>query len=134
MEAHYRPLPGKDPISGGELYIAELRSLDDSVTIRGKFAMPRFHSLDAEQMQFLETFIRCRGMFNSVERELGISYPTVRGRLDSLITALGLTPANPPAKKAVSEDRQRILDQLETGEITPDEAKKKLRQEAGGAR
>jgi len=135
MEAPFRAMPGKDPITGGELYISELRTLDDSVTIRGRFEMPKFHGLDHEQIQFLETFIRCRGMFNSVERELGISYPTVRGRLDSLITALGLTPAVAPTKKgAVSEERQRILDQLEAGEISADEAKVQLRQEAGGKR
>jgi len=56
---------------------------------RGSFALGRFHHLTVEQLEFLETFIKARGNFKDVERELGISYPTVRSRLDAMIRALG---------------------------------------------
>ena len=130
MEKHkLHPIPPKDPVSGGELYISELSSEESGITLRGKFEIPKYAKLDPEQARFLETFLRCRGMLNSVERELGISYPTVRSRLDSLLDALGLPPIKeePGTRKEKIADRRKILDQLERGEITPEEAKAKLR-------
>jgi len=127
------PIPHKDPVSGGELYISELANDDSGVRIKGRFEIPRYAKLEPEQAKFLETFLRCRGMLNSMERELGISYPTVRARLDSLLDALGLPPVKEEVglkKEKIAERRRKILDQLEKGEITPEEAKAKLR---GGA-
>lgn len=124
------PIPPRDPVTGGELVITELSNPESGVTIRGRFAVPRYSRLDAEQAKFLETFLRCRGMLNSVERELGMSYPTVRARLDALLEALELAPIkeeNGNRREKVAERRQKILDQLERGEITPSEAKAKLR-------
>lgn len=123
------PIPPKDPVSGGELYISELTSEESGITLRGKFEIPKYAKLEPEQSRFLETFLRCRGMLNSVERELGISYPTVRSRLDALLDALDLPPIKdePGTRKEKIADRRKILDQLERGEITPEEAKAKLR-------
>ena len=123
------PIPPKDPVSGGELYISELSSEESGITLRGKFEIPKYAQLDPEQARFLETFLRCRGMLNSVERELGISYPTVRSRLDALLDALDLPPIKDESgtRKEKIADRRKILDQLEKGEITPEEAKAKLR-------
>ena len=70
--------------------ITELQGVESGVTLRGRFALPRYAGLSADQGRFLETFLRCRGMLNSVERELGISYPTARGRLDAVLKALDL--------------------------------------------
>ena len=88
--ARAHPLPAKDPISGGPLVITEVEAVESGVTIRGRFEVPRFASLSPDQSRYLETFLRCRGMLNSVERELGISYPTARARLDAVLRALGL--------------------------------------------
>ncbi len=98
------------------------------MTIRGRFEISKYAKLDREQAKFLETFLRCRGMLNSVEKELNISYPTVRARLDSLLDALDLTPKKDDANKRekIAERKRRILEQLEKGEITPDEAKEKM--------
>ncbi len=84
------PLPARDPVSGGALVITELHGLETGITIRGRFEMPRFAQLSGDQARYLETFLRCRGMLNSVERELGISYPTARARLDAVLRALDL--------------------------------------------
>ena len=81
-------IPHKDPVSGGELFISELTSEETGITIRGNFEIPRYAKLDTEQLDFLEVFLRCRGMLNGVERELGISYPTARARLDTLLGAV----------------------------------------------
>lgn len=125
-------LPSVDPISGGELYISELTCDDSGVSIRGSFEIPRYARLDAEQAKFLETFLRCRGVINAMERELGISYPTVKARLDGLLQALDLTPVkeDAPRKDKSAETKRTILDQLERGEITADEAKARLKEVA----
>ena len=121
-------IPARDPVSGGPLYISELSGVDSGITIRGRFEIPRYARLDADQAEFLETFLRCRGMLNSVERELNISYPTVRARLDALLEALDLTPAKDEngKREKSTEKKRKILEQLENGEISPDEAKQRL--------
>ena len=122
-------IPHTDPVGGGDLYVSELTSDKSGVTIRGKFAIPSYSKLDAEQSKFLETFLRCRGVISSVERELGISYPTVRARLDSLLESLDLAPApeEKPKRDRSIEKKRRVLEQLERGEITAAEAKEKIR-------
>ncbi len=121
-------MPPRDPVSGGELYISELACDDSGVTIRGRFEVPRYSKLDADQQAFLETFLRCRGMLSSVEREMGISYPTVRARLDGLLETLGLTPAKEDVSKRerVDEQRHKVLEELERGDISVEDAKKRL--------
>jgi len=124
----FHKLPPRDPVSGGELYISELASDESGVTIRGRFEVPRYARLEADQQVFLETFLRCRGMLNSVEKELGISYPTVRARLDALLEALNLGPVKEetPPQETMAERKASILEQLERGEITAVEAKQRL--------
>lgn len=120
-------IPHKDPVSGGELFISELTSEETGITIRGTFEIPKYARLDAEQLEFLEIFLRSRGMLNGVERELGISYPTAKARLDNLLNLLGLIPYETKEKTDKhSTKRKHILEQLENGEITADEAKRKL--------
>jgi hypothetical protein len=123
-------LPTKDPISGGELHVSEVACDASGIAIKGRFEIPRYARLDAEQNKFLETFLRCRGVLNAVERELGISYPTVRARLDSLLQALDLTPVKEESPKKSAEKKRAILDQLEKGEITTEEAKARLKEVA----
>lgn len=118
-----------DPVSGGELYVSELANDESGIAIRGKFEIPRWAKLTEEQEQFLETFLRCRGMINSVEKELGISYPTVKSRLESLLAALELSPVKEEGvkKDKSAEKKAKILEQLEKGEISAAQAKEKLR-------
>jgi hypothetical protein len=126
------PLPFKDPVTGGDLYVSELQSDASGISMRGRFEIPRYARLDAEQARFLETFLRCRGVITAMERELGISYPTVRARLDGLLQALDLTPVKEDAarKDRGAESKKAILDQLERGEITPEEAKALMKEVA----
>lgn len=122
----FHPIPARDPVTGGELYISELAGEESGITIRGRFEVPRYARLDAEQQRFLETFLRCRGMLNSVEREMKMSYPTVRARLDSLLEALELLPIREEPKKDKSDGKRKVLEELESGEITAEEAKARL--------
>ena len=123
-----RQMPFFDPLSGAQLYVSELTCDDSGIVIRGRFEIPRIAALDEDQASFLETFLRCRGMLNSVEKELGISYPTARARLDTVLGTLGLSPFKEDGQKRskIAEKKHKILDQLEKGEITAEEAKVKL--------
>src|SRR5947209_20348320 len=118
-----------DPVSGGRLYISEVTGEESGIQIRGRFEIPAYARLDKDQNEFLETFLRCRGMISCVEKELGMSYPTVRARLDALLETLKLAPVKEDgARKEKSADKRRqILDQLEKGEITAAEAEAKLK-------
>lgn len=122
-----------DPVSGSDLYVSELSSDESGIRIKGRFSIPRYACLDEEQAHFLEVFLRSRGMLNSVERELGISYPTVKSRLDSLLEALQLTPykEEAPKKDKTADKKAKILEQLERGEITAEEAKLKIKEGVG---
>ena len=128
-EKKIKKLLTQDPVSGGDLYVSELASEDSGITIRGRFEIPRWSRLTEEQEQFLETFLRCRGMINSVEKELGISYPTVKSRLESLLASLELIPVKEESgkKDKSAEKKAKILEQLEKGEISAEEAKAKLK-------
>ena len=117
----YMEIPRKCPLSGGELYVSELTCEESGVVIRGKFRLPQGATLDEDQ----QVFLRARGVISSVEKELGISYPTVRGRLDSLLDSMGLAPLKVDQKR--QEKKRQILKELEEGKLTAAEAKKKMR-------
>ena len=122
-------IPTRCPITGENLYVSEITSSETGVTIRGMFKVPAVSKLDDDQLLFLETFLRARGVILTMEKELGISYPTVRARLDNLLEAMGLTPFKEREGKAENngEGKRKILKQLEDGKITAAEAKEKLR-------
>ena len=95
--------------------------------MEGSFSLGRFHALAPDQLEFLETFIRARGNFKDIERELGISYPTVRSRLDAMIRALGFPSQAEPDRE--SERRKEILRELAEGRIAADDAANLLESE-----
>lgn len=127
-------LPSQDPVTGGSLYVSEVTGVESGVTIRGRFRVPQTAMLDKEHQEFLEVFLRSRGVISTVEKEMGISYPTVRARLDSLLKELDLKPiknGKAKAKKKATEARRKILERLEAGEISAEEAKDLIKTEVG---
>ena len=83
--------------------------------VRAEFEPCRFCALSAEQSAFIELFLRCEGNISRVERELGISYPTVRNRLTQALRALGL--ARQTADEAAQERRREILRAVARGDL-----------------
>jgi len=83
-----------------------------------------FCALDDEEMQFLRLFLKSRGNLSVVAKTLGISHPTARQKLYNLLYSLGYEPEEEEEKRIT---RQEVLDLLESGEITPDEAIKLLK-------
>jgi hypothetical protein len=113
---------GKCPICAAQLRVVRLECGSCGTRLEGSFSLGRFPSLSAEHLEFLEVFIRARGNFKDVERELGISYPTVRSRLDAVIRSLGYQTEVEPDREAATERRKEILRQLADGRIAPDDA------------
>jgi hypothetical protein len=114
------------PQCGGRLEVRELACPECEVSVRGAFTQCEFCGLPEEQMSFLRLFVSRRGNLREVERELGVSYPTVRARLDELLRGLGY----PTAAVSVAdrqEHRRQVLADLREGTISPEEAARKLR-------
>jgi hypothetical protein len=140
------------PVCSGELSVTRLRCGDCGTVIEGEFGVGRFARLTREQTLVLESFLRSRGNLRDMERELGISYPTVRARVEALVRALGFGPrdeaeatttegegdaapgtsgANAPAPSAASDaiqaSRREILERLSRHELSAEEAAEAIR-------
>lgn len=112
-----RDLLGQCPICGGSVEITEISCYSCKSTIRGHFKPCKFCALSREYREFAEIFIKNRGNIKEIEKELNISYPTVKGKLDSLIAALGYKN-----QETSSSDKREVLERLYRGEITSEEA------------
>ncbi|MEO0078774.1 MAG: DUF2089 domain-containing protein [candidate division WOR-3 bacterium] len=116
-----KELVSRCPVCESEMTISELTCESCGTAVRGRFPVPGLCRLPDDLYQFLVVFIRNRGVIRDVEKELGISYPTVRSRLDSVLAALGF------AEQASRVDRNEVIEMLERGEVTAEEAEKMLR-------
>ncbi|MDP9468206.1 MAG: DUF2089 domain-containing protein [Chloroflexota bacterium] len=128
------------PVCEGELAITRLHCRSCGTALEGEFGVGRFGRLTREQLALLESFLRSRGNLKDLERELGISYPTVRGRVESLLRALGLADGDAPAADEPmpadalnptvdhdADERRAILDRLSRREMSAEEAAEALR-------
>lgn len=121
--------PSSCPVCGGGLVIAEMCCDSCGTEIRGRFLQTEFARLGMDDLRFLRAFIAARGSIKDVEVLLGISYPTVRARLEKLIETLGLSPsrrAEEELKTELDERRSEVLARLKQGELTVDEAERLL--------
>ncbi len=107
------------PVCGGTLSITEFTCEGCGTKITGQFQACEFCNLSTDQLGFVKTFLRCRGNIKEIERELGISYPTVKNRLNQVIEALGFEVA---LEGPTKEERLEVLKRLEGGEIGFQEA------------
>jgi hypothetical protein len=121
-------LPSKCPLCGGEMLVTRLYCRDCDTTIEGRFSGAPFSQLTPEQLSFVETFVRCEGKITRMEDEIGLSYPTIRNRLHEVIRALGYEPGGGDEPKLTDEDRQRILEDLDAGRISAEEAMQLLKE------
>jgi hypothetical protein len=128
------------PVCASDLAVTRLHCGTCGTSLEGEFSVGRFGRLSREQMGLLESFLRSRGNLREMERELGLSYPTVRSRVDALVRALGLgdgsRPDEPedngePDAAAPAEDpgttRRAVLERLARHEITAEAAAAAIR-------
>jgi hypothetical protein len=114
------------PVCQGRLQVTHLRCEQCATELSGEFAPNEFARLASDKLEFLRTFLSCRGNLKEVEGALGISYPTVRARLDGLLAALGFGGADIAPSEA---DKAAVLEALERGELSLEEAERQLRGE-----
>jgi hypothetical protein len=122
------------PVCAGELAVTRLRCGSCGTTLEGEFSVGRFARLSREQTALLESFLRSRGNLRDIERELGISYPTVRARVEALVRALGFGPRSDEDPAAATDDapdepltRESILERLARREISAEDAAEAIR-------
>jgi hypothetical protein len=120
------------PVCDGTLQISELECTRCHATIHSAFTTCRFCRLGPEHLTFIELFLRCEGNLSRVEKELNLSYPTVRNRLSAAVAALGVTgdddaPASAPDAPGLMEKRRSLLDELARGEISAEEVAEALK-------
>lgn len=117
----------KCPACGEGMKVTALECPSCHTQIRGQFTLGNFSRLTEDQLDFIEVFVRLRGNIKEVEQELGISYPTVRKRLDEVIKALGYTLDESPDDEKV-EQRGEVLEALDKGQIDFEQAMERLEQ------
>ncbi len=132
------------PVCQGELMISRLHCRSCGTALEGEFGVGRFGRLSREQLSLLESFLRSRGNLKEMERELGISYPTVRSRVDALVRAIGLGEGDGAPLEAEAQDeaetptasepvdpsalrRREILERLARHELSARDAAEQLR-------
>lgn len=124
----------KCPVCEHQLKAVKLYCQSCGTQIENTFDFPKLLQLSKEQLEFVEVFILSRGNIKDVEKALNISYPTVRAKLDQVIEVLGdgkdsssQSTTVEKKKTITSSEKQQVLDLLENGEISAEEALKKLR-------
>ncbi|MCX7842722.1 MAG: DUF2089 domain-containing protein [Clostridia bacterium] len=110
---------GKCPVCGGNMEVTRLSCCSCDTKIEGRFQLCRFCRLTPEQKSFIEVFIKCRGNIKEVEKELGVSYPTVKNKLEDVAAALGYKE---DTTQTASGKRMDVLERLNNGEISVEEA------------
>jgi hypothetical protein len=110
------------------LAVSRLWCPECDLAIEGRFEQGPLAGLSREQLDFVITFVRCEGKFTRMEREMTLSYPTLRGRLHEIIRALGFEPGAEEATELPpdEETRRSILDDLDAGRIDADTALRHL--------
>ncbi|MGC8669122.1 MAG: DUF2089 domain-containing protein [Chthonomonadales bacterium] len=137
------PLPDRCPVCGERPHITEIGCAHCGATLRSTFEVPPYCTLTPEHRRLLELFLRCRGNISALAEALGVSFPTATRRLDALLAALGMLPAAPAPepsglaytasrvedrRKELETERARILELLDRGEITAEEATRRLKE------
>jgi len=109
---------------GSPLVIERVRIPEKQIAVEGQFALPELARLSLEDHVFVIAFLRSHGTIKDMEQTFGVSYPTIKARLNRISSQLEFVETNPSPTR--TEGRAGILDRLQKGEITPAEALRAL--------
>jgi len=109
---------------GASLSVERVRIGDTGIAVEGDFELPPLARLTMEDQVFVTAFVRCHGSIKEMEPLFGISYPTVKNRLNRIAGQLEFVDINPPSS------RSEVLAMLDKGEISVEEALKRMRGES----
>ncbi|MCX7748885.1 MAG: DUF2089 domain-containing protein [Clostridia bacterium] len=110
---------GKCPVCSHDTEVTKISCDSCGTNIEGRFELCKFCRLSSEQKAFVDAFIKCRGNIKEVEKELGVSYPTVKNRLEDVASALGYKSESDSSSAG---KKKEILDKLNKGEISVSDA------------
>ena len=105
---------------GRPFVVERVRLVDSGVAIEGAFAPPQLAQLNVEDQIFVTAFVRCHGSIKEMERTFGVSYPTIKSRLNRIAQMLDFVETDPAPSRA------DIIDRLRRGEITAQQALSEL--------
>jgi len=104
-------------LTQGQAFVVErVRLADKNVAIEGRFELPQLARLPAEDQVFVAAFVRSHGSIKEMEQVFGVSYPTIKARLNRIAASLEFVEVNP------SPSRSEVLERLSSGEISADDA------------
>ena len=109
---------------GRQFFVERVRLADSGVALEGSFELPQLARLSAEDQVFVTAFVRSHGSIKDMEKLFGVSYPTVKARLNRIAASLEFVETDP------MPSRSDVLDRLRQGDLTAEEAIREL--EEGG--
>lgn len=110
---------------GQPILVERVRLADRDIAIEGAFELPQLARLSAEDQVFVVAFLRSHGSIKEMEQVFGVSYPTIKARLNRIAGSLEFVETN-PAPPAQPRVRSEVLDRLKRGEITAADAIREL--------
>jgi hypothetical protein len=105
---------------GWPMVVERIRLTDKDIAIEGRFELPQLARLGMEDQIFVIAFVRCHGSIKEMEQIFGVSYPTIKSRLNRISQSLEFVETNP------SPSRTEVLDRLKSGEISAQDAIREL--------
>src|SRR5579864_9320018 len=105
---------------GQALVVERVRLTEKDISIEGRFELPQLARLSLEDQIFVMAFVRCHGSIKEMEQTFGVSYPTIKSRLNRISKSLEFVDTNPAPSRA------EVLDRLKRGEIAAEEAIREL--------
>ncbi|HEY3628604.1 MAG TPA: DUF2089 domain-containing protein, partial [Terracidiphilus sp.] len=107
---------------GGPLVVERVRMPEKHITVEGEFTLPELARMSLEDQVFVTAFLRSHGSIKEMEQVFGVSYPTIKARLNRIAGQLEFVENNP------SPSRAEVLERLNNGEISADEAIRALQE------
>ncbi|HOO44222.1 MAG TPA: DUF2089 domain-containing protein [Bacillota bacterium] len=123
------PVISECPVCHGDLVVTQLECNDCGTELKGKFTLSKFNYLDTEKLYFIEVFVKNRGNIKTIEKEMGLSYPTIKKMLDEVIEQLGYSSKEEEEEvkpEYNGPSRKEILEKIDNGELSVEEAAKLL--------
>lgn len=115
-------IPGTCPFCGKRTITTKVECKSCRTSFEGAFELPKLANLDKASQDFIEKFLVARGNLKELQQQLGLSYPTVRARLDEIVTMLGY-----PSEEEIGITKSEVLELLEKGDVTSEEALELIR-------
>jgi hypothetical protein len=121
------PVISECPVCHHDLVVERLECENCGTGIDGKFALSKFNYLDMDKLYFIEVFVKNRGNIKAIEKEMDLSYPTIKKMLDDVISDLGYSPDatvedTPAEEQKPKFSRVEIISKITSGELSVEEA------------